>query len=118
MQANNNSSWPPVVMVRGWGDEPVRMVMYRIENKHCYVGREGSARTIGLPVDQVFAFDSDRFADLRTAFSQMDKNKVGEIWANIPVDELACNRYQDMLKCSHGKERIANPEGPTGSDHQ
>jgi hypothetical protein len=100
MQENNNSdrgskirAAKPPVIVRAWGDEPVKLVLYRIDNKRCYVGLETSKAPIGLPVDQVFVFDVDRFYRLSTVFQQGDVGKLAELWAGIPVDDFACNRY-------------------------
>src|SRR5438094_2127692 len=101
-------------MVRSWGDEPVKLVLHRIDNNICYVGSENAKRPIGLPNDQVFQFDLDRFASLSTAFQQGDKRKLGELWANIPVDDFACNKYQDVLRSLHDQESITDPERATG----
>jgi len=38
------------------------------------------------------------FDTLRTVFQQGDSRKLGEFLANIPVDDLACNRYQDKFQ--------------------
>ncbi len=61
MQQNNIAANKPLVMVRAWGDEPVSLLLYRIDNTTCYVGSENADRPIGLPGDQVFGFDVDRF---------------------------------------------------------
>ena len=73
------------------GDEPVLLLMYSIEKNRCYVGRENARRPIGLPFNQVFAFDSDRFSTLRKAW---EEGKTG-IFSDFTVDDFACNRYQD-----------------------
>ena len=108
----------PVVIVRAWGDEPVTFTLHSIENNRCYVGAVGALRPIGLPIDQVFAFDVDRFNILSTVFQQGDRRKLGELWANMPVDDLACNRYQDMLVSQHDQEHIAHPERTTSGNTQ
>ena len=116
MQDNNARAERPLVMVRAWGDEPMRLLLYRIDNDVCFVGSENAKRPIGLPGDQVFDFDVDRFANLLTAFQQGDQRKLGELWANIPVDDCACNRYQYNVDCSHDQESIADSES-TASGH-
>jgi len=93
MQELNRSLVKPAVIVRAWGDEPVRLLLYRIENKRCYVGNDTARYPIGLPFDQVAVFDSRRYSQLCTAFRDGDIRKLGELWANIPVDDFACNKY-------------------------
>ena len=99
MQENNYQPEKPSVIVKGWGDEPVKLLLYRIENNGCFVASANADRPIGLPCDQVFTFDMDRFSSLCAAFKQGDERKLGELWANIPVDDFACNRYQGMDFC-------------------
>jgi hypothetical protein len=118
MQDNNGRALNPPVIVRAWGDEPVRLFLHRIDNKRCYVGNETSKSPIGLPEDQVFAFDVDRFARLSTAFQQGDVDKLGELWANIPVEDSACNRYQDMLKSLHDQEPFTDSECASSGNNQ
>ena len=88
MQENNVRALKPPVIVRAWGDQPVKLFLHRIENKQSYVGNETSKSPIGLPDDQVFAFDLDRFDCLSTVSQQGDVDKLGEFWANIPVDDF------------------------------
>jgi len=116
MRENNVSVRRPPVTVRAWGDEPVKLVLYRIENNRCYVGSENSQNPIGLPCDQVFAFDVDTMAILSTAFQHGDKRRLGELLANISVDDYACNRYQDMVECSHDQKHVANSESAPSSN--
>jgi hypothetical protein len=105
----NNVSLPKIpVLVRAWGDEPVKLFLHRIANKRCFVGRQAGAKSLGLPSDQVFSYDLDRFISLSTAFKQGDVDKLGELWANIPVDDCACNRYQDNLECVHDQESVSS----------
>jgi len=110
MQEYNDRAERPPVIARAWGDEPVKLLLYKIENNRCFVGSENTERPIGLPVNEVFCFDEDRFSSLCTAFQQGDKRKLGELWANIPVDDFACNKYHDVLRSSHDQENITDTE--------
>lgn len=96
------------VIVRAWGNEPVLLMLYAIENNRCYVGGENSRRPIGLPVDQVFAFDSHRFSTLREAWELGNVAKTGSIFDDFTVDDFACNRYRDNIKCLHDQEDITD----------
>ena len=88
----------PNVIVRAWGDEPVVLQLYRIANKRCYVGGSRSACAIGLPFDQVFAFDSHKFSTMRTCFEQGKMAELKGLYDSLSVDDFACNRYQDKCK--------------------
>jgi hypothetical protein len=122
MQENNipvaSRAINPPVIVRAWGDEPVRLILYKIDNKRCYVGIETSKSPIGLPEDQVFAFDVDRFCMLSTVFKQGDVDKLGQLWASIPVDDFACNKYKDMLTCLHDQENVTDSERVASGNNQ
>lgn len=101
------------VIVRSWGDEPVQFLLYCIENNRCYFGGESSRRPIGLPFDQVFAFDSHRFSTLRKAWSE---GKSG-IFSDFTVDDFACNMYQDNVGSPHDQENITDSGCVTESSH-
>lgn len=118
MQENNDDTPRIPVLVRSWGDEPVKLFLYAIDNNRCLVGSQNGTRSFGLPVDQVFSFDLDRFANLSTAFKQGDMDKLGELWAKIPVDDCSCNRYQDMLASKHDQEHFADTERVTSGHDQ
>jgi len=115
MQSNSVLGMKIQVIVRAWADEPVSLFLHRIENNRCYVGSENASRPIGLPFGEVFWFDLDRFSSLRTAFQQGDRRKLGELWANIPVDDLACNRYQDNISSCHDQEHFTDSESDASS---
>jgi hypothetical protein len=118
MQGNNDRAMNLPVIVRAWGDEPVKSTLHRIENKRCYVGIETSARPIGLPLNQVFAFDLDRFNNLSTVFAQGDADKLCQLWDEIPMDEFACNKYQDVLVSQHDQENVTDTERVESGDNQ
>jgi hypothetical protein len=111
MQENNVHVGKPSVIVRAWGDEPVRLFLHRIENNRSYVGIETAETPIGLPNEQVFAFNEETFKKLSTAFKNRDSRKLGECWAKMTVDDFACNKYKISLECSHDQEHIARAEG-------
>ena len=118
MQAHNASADRPPVIVRAWGNEPVKLFLYNIVNKRCYVGSQDSETPIGLPLDQGFVFDVDRFSTLSTIFQQGDVDKLGERLANIPLDDLACNRYQDVLSSQNDKENVSDSECASSGNTQ
>jgi len=117
-QENNTRAEHPPVIVRAWGDQPVKLVLHAIENNRCVVGSTNGTRTLSLPTEQVFYFNVDRFNALSTAFQQGDKRKLGELWENIPLDDFACNRYQDMLSSVHDQEHFTDPECTSRGDSQ
>jgi hypothetical protein len=108
----------PNVIVRSWGDEPVKLVLYSIANDTCYVGSGLSKKAIGLPSDQVIAFDSDLFLRLLTAYKTGNKRELSTLYSSISVDDFACNKYQDVVKSSHGKEDISGIAGIAIGDGQ
>jgi hypothetical protein len=118
VRANNSDRREPRVIVRSWGDQPVSLYLYYIENNRVFVGSENCKQTIGLPCDQVFAFDEDRFSRLCTAFTQGDMSKLGELYANIPVDDFACNKYQDNLDSQHDQENVTYSERTASGGEQ
>jgi hypothetical protein len=116
MQANNEEPERPAVIVKGWGDEPGKLLLYRIENNRCFVASAKADRPIGLPCDQVFAFNEDKFNEASTAFQQGNMRKLGEIWAKMTMDDFACDKYKNSVPCSHDQEHLANPESaPSGN---
>jgi hypothetical protein len=114
----NKSRNRPQVIVRSWGDQPVILFLYRVENNRCFVGSENTRRPIGLPEDQVFVFDKTRFAQLSTAYRSGNKAKLRAVYDLFGVDDFACNRYQDKLESSHDKENIADSERIAGGNTQ
>ena len=118
MQQGNDSHVKHLVMVRAWGDEPVKLFLHRIENNRCYVGNERASRPIGLPLEQVFAFSEDRFSTIFTQFSQGDMRKLSEEWAKLGVDDFACNKYQDTLCSAHDQEHVTDFECTQGRNGQ
>jgi hypothetical protein len=93
--------------VRAWGDEPVELFMHRIDKTTAYVGREKSDTVIGLPLSQVFGFDSGAFFDLRSAFESGDTNKLLSTYSKLAVNS-PCNRYKINLESLHDKENVTD----------
>lgn len=105
---NNYNIIRPRVIVRAWGDEPVELFLYSIDNNICYVGSGKSDRTIGIPRDQVFVPDSESLSLLRGAYECGDRGRLATLYAQLSVDESACNRYQDVVASLHDQENIEN----------
>jgi len=116
MQENNIRALKPPVLVRAWGDQPVMLFLYRIENNRSSVASVDSQRPIGLPHEQVFEYDQDKFQALSTAYQQKDWRRLGELLANMAVDDFACNKYQISLECSHDQEHVTDSKRPSDSD--
>jgi hypothetical protein len=116
MESKKNKR-PPVI-VRGWGGEPVVLYLHRIENNRCYVGQPHTVKPIGLPVNQVFAFDSQLFSTLSTAYSTQDAAGLERLYGTIRLDDFACNRYQDNVPSLHDKEDFTNSECDAGGDRE
>jgi hypothetical protein len=85
------------VIVRARGDMPVKLSFRRFDKDHCYVGHIGRISEIGVPSEQVFAFSDELYNKLIAAFQAQDLNRLRELYAQIPVDDLACNKYQNRL---------------------
>lgn len=69
-----------VVLVRSWGDKPVKLCLHRIENKICYVGQELSDRPIGFPLEDVFTYDDALFERLEAAYSERDSHLLHRLY--------------------------------------
>lgn len=85
------------VIVRAHGDRPVKLTLHRIDKSHCYVGNTGSMVEIGVPSEQVFAFSEELYEKLSAAFQTNDFHNLHQLYTDIPVDDFACNKYQDKL---------------------
>lgn len=85
------------VIVRAWGDRPVKLNLRRVCKSHCYVGNTGSLAEIGVPNEQVFAFSEELYQKLSAAFQVKDFHDLHQLYTHISVDDFACNKYQDKL---------------------
>ena len=116
MQQNNDVIVQNQVIVRAWGDEPVLLILYRIENNRVFVGLENCSAPIGLPLEQVYRYSLDKFIALKSAFACQDRRNIGEEWAKLAVDDFSCNKYKDNIKFSHDQEHITDSQGTASSD--
>jgi hypothetical protein len=105
------------VIVRAWGDEPVMLFLYSIENTTAYVGREDSDTVIGLPLEQVFLFNESAFSSLRGSFESRDLYKLESTYAELLVNS-PCNRYQDTLESPHDQKHITDSRSVASSREQ
>jgi hypothetical protein len=93
MQMESSNRPREAVIVRSWGDEPVRLFVYRIENNGhtVFVGPDSElGRPIGLPSDQVLIFDEDAFSALRSAYERADFSELSRIYSH-------CIKYQNKV---------------------
>jgi hypothetical protein len=84
------------VIVRSWGDEPVRLRVYRVENNGntVFVGPEhGEGRAIGLPSEQIYEFTDAVHRLLHDAYSAADFDKIRQIYGD-------CNKYKNKVDSS------------------
>jgi hypothetical protein len=114
----NNRRKQHEVIVRAWGDEPVQLTLHRIVNNRCYVGQRGTLFPIGLPFDQVFAFDSCLFSTMRQCFEQGKLAELKDLYSSLSVDELSCNKYQDNVSYAHDQEHLTDSECAQGGNPQ
>jgi hypothetical protein len=108
----------PLVIVRGWGDEPVRLVLYIIGKNTCYVGSETSKRPIGIPSNQVFAFNEELFSLLQSAYDSHRWTELSTLYERARLDDFSCNKYRNNVLSSHDQEDIPDTECATVSDSQ
>ena len=101
----------PRATVRAWGGEPVILFLHHVDKTHAYVCRDGSETFIGLPFGDVFVFDEQKFSTARAAFESSDGNKLTSAYSEM--DNLSCNRYQDILESQHEKAKVKSPQSIT-----
>jgi hypothetical protein len=106
------------VIVRSWGDQPVKMILRSSSQTHCYVGKSGSNREVGIPKEQVFGFTEERFEALAAAHAKGEMHHLCTLYSQISVEDLSCNMYQNNVESSHDQESISDIEGATVSGGQ
>lgn len=107
-----------VVIVRSWGDKPVKLSLRSVSQTHCYVGIMGSTKAVGIPKEQVSGFTEERFNALSEAYATGDMHYLCTLYSQIPVEDYACNMYQNNVDSSHDQEGIADIEGAAVSGGQ
>lgn len=70
------------VMVRAYGDEPVRMKVLESGPDSTLVAREAGAPSIGFPSSLVYAFDAALYAELRRVYEAGDSETLRGLWKN------------------------------------
>jgi hypothetical protein len=112
---NPHSEYPPVI-VRAFGDEPVRLFAYRLnlQSSTVYVGNEAATRPVGFPLDDVFDFDAELYRALNAAYSTGNKAALSDLYESIRRKNAGCNRYQDALRYAHEeKAQVPNTRSST-----
>ncbi len=107
---NNQRDELENVIVRAWGDEPVKLRLHHLDSKRhvAFVGRDGALRPIGLPVDEVFVFEESTFSQLRNAYKSGNVTELQGLYASIATSIKMT--YIDQ----HDQEHLADSEGFEG----
>jgi hypothetical protein len=105
------------VIVRGWGNEPVKLFLHRIENNRCYVGKEDSEESLSLPMTDVLTYDDTLFGNLHSAYSQQDTALLCELYDKA-LDDFTCIRNKNKVESSHDQEGVPNTSAVEVSDSQ
>lgn len=118
MKDENNER--PRVIVRAWGDEPVARVLYRLENNGntAFIGSEQCNRPIGIPAEQVFPYDAERFAALKAAYGEGDSAELLMIYASLEENKRLDILIPDARQSLHDQERLAHPDRAAEGDSQ
>jgi hypothetical protein len=74
------SPFPVTVIVRGYVNEPVRLIAYSADRTHVVVGGGDRAKAIGFRIADVFEFEEELFADLGSAYSAGDGGALKALW--------------------------------------
>lgn len=68
------------VIVRAYGDEPVRLIAIEKRGRTVLVARTVSGATVGFPSENVYSFEAQRYRDLRIAFETGDRDALLSLW--------------------------------------
>jgi hypothetical protein len=68
------------VIVRAFGNEPVRLVVLAQSERYVEVSRPGESASITLPRDLVFPFDDTKFREMSDVYRRGDKAKLAVLW--------------------------------------
>lgn len=82
---------PRDVIVRAYGDEPVRLLAVGeepVNKRHTavLVAKTPAGRAIGFPSDMVYPFDANWYARLRRAYESGDRRALLSTWTQVPFD--------------------------------
>lgn len=83
MQTNPQSpseKEPVEVMVRSYGDEPVRLRAIARDFQRVTVCGANSQHALRYPADLVFDYDEDRFRAILRAFEGEDEGSLKRLW--------------------------------------
>jgi hypothetical protein len=69
-----------VVIGRGYGDEPIRLIPLSDWGTAVEVRREGDRDSIGFKKGSVYRFDRELFDGLCAAFNSGDKKTLTRLW--------------------------------------
>jgi hypothetical protein len=85
MSTRNFHPQHPPVIVRAFGDEPVRLFAYRLnlQASTVYVGNEAATRPVGFPIDDVFDFDAELYQNLQAAYASGNKAELSDLYAAV-----------------------------------
>ena len=113
--AKRHPERPPVI-VRAFGDEPVRLLAYRLnlQAHTVYVGSSDASRPVGFPVDDVFDFDAELYRELQAAYSSGNKTRLLDLYESVRRKNTGCNKYQDRLLLGH-EEKAQIPDSRSAS---
>lgn len=111
---------PPVkVIVRGWHDEPVEMLLHGIDyrGKTAQVGGLNGRQTIGLPVGDCFRHSPEVLEELMVAHNCNDRatlRKLYETWRNKHIELVE----PVAIDSTHDQEHVAHLERPATRSEQ
>jgi len=69
------------VLVRAFGDEPVRLSVVSDEGPRMVLAGISGA-TISLPREWFYLFDADRFTAMREAYDRKESESLKSLWKN------------------------------------
>jgi hypothetical protein len=107
------------VVVRSWGDEPVELFLYTIENNGNtgIVGRPDGRHRIGVPIQDIYPMDAQMCELTRTAYASTRLSELQELY------EAWRNKYLELVEpiaidSTHDQAHVAHPESPAGGIEQ
>jgi hypothetical protein len=71
------------VIVRAYGDEPVKLLEVGRERGHVLVAATAQGRSIGFPYENVVPFTPERYRTLRSAYESGDRRALLSAWEQV-----------------------------------